>query len=231
MEYSASPFWGNVLVAFRLGIIAVWFAFFVMLVKPEVARVVIPKLIGFSESYAEERAGIDLDPIIIKDGASDSRSSASIYSVRSGAGSYGISGTLITTDTRVIALNRFLTDYDSPMAPYAEAFVVSADDAGIDWRLVASISGVESAFGRLIPYNSNNGWGWKGGGGGNFSMFSSWADGVQVVSAGLGRGYSGMTPYQIEQRYCPPCWANPRHEWANGVTKYMNELADYRKNL
>lgn len=137
-----------------------------------------------------------------------------------------------TVDSRVIAMKKFLVDYNSPMSPYAETFITEADEYGLDWRLVASISGVESAFGNLIPSNSNNGWGWRGGEGGAYSIFTSWNDGIKTVTKGLALGYgTTLTPFEIEPAYCPPCYANSAHSWANGVTNYMNELQYYLNNL
>lgn len=139
---------------------------------------------------------------------------------------------LQTSDSRILAMRKFLSDYNSPMAPYADVFITEADRYGLDWRLVASISGVESAFGNLIPRNSNNGWGWRGGPGGAYSIFESWGAGIKVITRGLARGYGvNMTPFQIERAYCPPCYANPAHAWANGVTRFMYELKYYHDNL
>lgn len=138
----------------------------------------------------------------------------------------------VVTDPRIIAMRKFLIDYRSPMYPYADVFIIEADKYGLDWRLVASITGVESAFGNMIPYKSNNGWGWRGGPNGNFSNFTTWRQGIEVVTRGLALGYGiKLTPFQIEPTYCPPCGQNPAHSWANGVTKYMNELDYYVKNL
>lgn len=137
-----------------------------------------------------------------------------------------------TVDSRIIAMKKFLTDYNSPMSPYAETFITEADEYGLDWRLVASVSGVESAFGNLIPSNSNNGWGWRGGENGAYSIFTSWNDGIKTITRGLAVGYgTDLTPFEIEPSYCPPCYANPAHSWANGVTNFMNELQYYLENL
>jgi len=137
-----------------------------------------------------------------------------------------------TLDPKVLAMRKFLIDYDSPMYPYADVFVYEADSSGLDWRLVASISLFESAFGNLIPYRSNNAWGWKGGPNGDFSIFTSWTQGVKTLTKGLAEGYGvELTPFQIEPTYCPPCGRNPQHAWANGVVKYMGELNMYLNNL
>jgi hypothetical protein len=138
----------------------------------------------------------------------------------------------VTVDPRIVAMKKFLDDYHSPMAPYAETFIDEADEYGLDWRMVASISGVESAFGNLIPYQSNNGWGWRGGPNGAYSLFTSWNDGIITVTRGLALGYGiTLTPFDIESTYCPPCGENPAHLWANGVNNFMNELQYYLDNL
>ena len=62
-------------------------------------------------------------------------------------------------DYRVVSLKRFFEKYDSPLADYAEKFVKEADKYNLDWRLVPAISGVESTFGKRIPYGSFNAYG------------------------------------------------------------------------
>ncbi len=139
-----------------------------------------------------------------------------------------------TVDPRVIAMNKFLTDYHSPMANNAETFVREADKYGLDWRLIASISGVESAFGNLIPAGTNNGWGWRGINGNErgWSIFESWESAIIHITERLSLGYgTNLTPFEIEPTYCPPCGANPEHAWANGVTRFMGQLQYYLDNL
>lgn len=139
-----------------------------------------------------------------------------------------------TEDTRVVAMQKFLFDYNSPMYPYSKTFITEADKYGLDWRLVASISGVESAFGNIVPRGTHNGWGWRGinKNPDGWSQFESWNAGIAEVTRGLAEGYGiTLTPYQIEQYYCPPCWANPAHAWANGVSRFMRELKYYSDNL
>ncbi|MCA9375027.1 glucosaminidase domain-containing protein, partial [Candidatus Dojkabacteria bacterium] len=139
---------------------------------------------------------------------------------------------IVTSDSRVIAMRRFLVDYNSPMYPYAEVFIQEADKYGLDWRIVASISGVESAFGNLIPYRSNNAWGWKGDPTRDWSYFISWSEGIETVTKGLAQGYgTDLGPFDIVYTYCPPCGQTPGLPWAQGVTNYMNELSVYLNTL
>jgi hypothetical protein len=137
-------------------------------------------------------------------------------------------GNFVTIDPRITALRQFLIDYNSPMYPYAETFVTEADKYGLDWRLVVAIAGVESAFGNLIPYQSNNAWGWRGGPDLSFSNFDDWGHGVEVVTRRLALGYGvDMTPFEIEPIYCPPCGQNPQSLWANGVIKFKRQIDIY----
>jgi hypothetical protein len=151
----------------------------------------------------------------------------------SNTGKTGVSR-FLTIDPRILALNKFLSDYHSPMAQYSNVFVSEADRYGLDWRLVASISGVESAFGNKIPSNSNNAWGWRGinKNASGWSMFETWPDGIREITRGLSEGYGvTLTPFDIEPSYCPPCAEGNAHAWANGVTRFMNELDYYVDNL
>ena len=139
-----------------------------------------------------------------------------------------------TEDTRIIAMQKFLFDYNSPMYPYSKTFITEADRYGLDWRLVASISGVESAFGNIVPRGTHNAWGWRGinKNAEGWSQFESWNAAIAEVTRGLAQGYGiTLSPYQIEQYYCPPCWVNPAHAWAGGVSGYMRELKYYADNL
>src|SRR5258706_16219003 len=96
----------------------------------------------------------------------------------------------IRPDMRVARLRTFLESYNSPIAPDAGTFVAQADKYNLDWKLVAAIAGVESTFGKQIPYGSYNGWGW-----GVFTgtqdgvHFKDWADGIAQVSKGLRQNY------------------------------------------
>jgi hypothetical protein len=139
-----------------------------------------------------------------------------------------------TEDPRVVVMQRFLFNYNSPMYPSARSFIDEADRYGLDWRLVASISGVESAFGNLIPRGTHNAWGWRGINKNpqGWSQFDTWDAGIAEVTRGLAQGYGiTLTPFQIEPYYCPPCGLNPAHAWANGVTRFMRELKYDLDNL
>lgn len=139
------------------------------------------------------------------------------------------SANLITTqvkiekDNRVAILKEFLETYNSPLAENSEDFVKSADKYDIDWKLVAAISGVESTFGKQIPNNSYNGWGW-GVYGDNVIYFKSWSDAIETISKGLRENYidRGATNiYAIGRIYAAS------QTWAQRVEYFMNRIKDY----
>ncbi len=128
----------------------------------------------------------------------------------------------IKADFRVVKLQAFLAQYDSPLTPYAQVFVDRADEYQIDWRLVPAITGVESTFGKQIPFNSYNAYGWNNG---NY-YFKSWEDSIEIVSKALREKYldRGLdTPYKIGRVYAPP---SPF--WGGKVNHFINKIESFQ---
>lgn len=127
-------------------------------------------------------------------------------------------------DNRAKILADFLGEFNSPLTEYAEHFVNEADKNGLDWKLVAAISGVESYFGHQIPYESYNAWGW-GVYGKNVLRFNSWNEAITVISTSLRANYINKWKaddvYKIGRVYA----ADPL--WARKVTFFMNKIADF----
>ena len=140
----------------------------------------------------------------------------------------GSSAVLVSTqpekDKRPEVLKAYFTKYNSPLVPYAENFVEEADKNKLDWKLVASIAGVESYFGQQIPIFSYNGWGY-GVYGNNVRRFSSWEDGIQVVSRALRSeymdGWKATNVSEIGSIYA----ADPM--WANKVSHFMTDIENF----
>lgn len=121
-------------------------------------------------------------------------------------------------DPRVFQLRSFLEKYNSPLACYAGKFIAEADKNDLDWRLVAAITGVESTFGKQIPYNSYNAYGWVNG---DYS-FPSWETSIEVVSKTLKQNYldkGAVSIDQIARRYAPPS-----STWAWKVKYFMKKI-------
>lgn len=130
-----------------------------------------------------------------------------------------------TIDNRADILESFLKQYDSPLASHAEDFIFYADKYNLDWRLVASIAGLESTFGKRIPYESYNGWGW-GVYGDNVIRFDSWTDGIETISKGLRENYLKDKP-DSDPYFIGPTYASSP-TWAVRVTFFMNRMDEYR---
>jgi hypothetical protein len=121
-------------------------------------------------------------------------------------------------DYRTENLRNFLEKFNSPLANYAADFVNYADQNGLDYRLVPAISGVESTFGKFIPYESYNAYGWANG---EYS-FTSWTDSIAHVSETLKTSYidkGAPTIAKIAKRYAPPSVT-----WGNGVTFFIGKI-------
>lgn len=122
------------------------------------------------------------------------------------------------SDYRVVTLKKYLEKHNSPLSEYAGEFVYSADKYDIDWRLVPAISGVESTFGKRIPYGSYNAYGWANG----KYYFESWEESIDIVSKTLREKYmnrGAVTIDQIGRRYAPPS-----STWSWKVKYFMDQI-------
>jgi len=123
-----------------------------------------------------------------------------------------------SADYRVITLENYLESHNSPLAPHSAYFIQTADKYGLDWRLVPAITGVESTFGKRIPYNSYNAYGWANGA----YSFDSWDESIDVVSKSLREKYidrGATTINEISRIYAPPS-----STWAGNVKFFMKKI-------
>jgi hypothetical protein len=129
------------------------------------------------------------------------------------------------SDYRVKIARDYLTKYNSPLVDNAQDFIYYADLYKLDWRLVLAISGVESTYGKEIPENSYNAWGW-GVYGDNVIRFKSWREGIQTVSQGLRERYmdewGGQDIYEIGKIYASsPHWATSVNTHLTMIQKFI----------
>lgn len=127
-------------------------------------------------------------------------------------------------DPRTKILAAYFNKYNSPLEPEAPHFIEAADTYGVDWKLVPSIAGVESTFGKRIP-GGYNAWGW-GVYGDQALGFGSWRDGIFTVTGGLKQNYidKGLTePLAMNRVYA----ASPT--WGVRVNYFMNDLDQFAK--
>lgn len=112
-------------------------------------------------------------------------------------------------------IKTYLEGRNSPLSVYAEEFVKAAQTYGIDYRIVPSISIIESSGG-IHTFKRYNAWGW------GKMNFSSWEEGIWTVSEGIGKYYANglNTPQKIAPSYCPPSASH----WASKVSFVMSEI-------
>jgi len=121
-------------------------------------------------------------------------------------------------DERAKKLEDFLITHNSPLADYSDKFIEVADKYNLDWRLIPAISGVESTFGKRIPKNSYNAYGWANG----EYRFISWENSIEIVGKTLREKYidkGAPTINKIARRYAPPS-----STWAGNVKFFMQKI-------
>jgi len=84
-------------------------------------------------------------------------------------------------DPRLSRLEKFFGDRDCPLRAAAQDFLIAADQNQLDWRLLPSISFIESSGGK--DYRNNNVLGWAS----CKEKFSSVRAGIHYVAAQLGK--------------------------------------------
>jgi hypothetical protein len=119
------------------------------------------------------------------------------------------------SDDRLAAVRDFLGQYDCPAAENAETFLEAADDYELDWRLLPSLSFVESTGGKAA--RNNNIFGWNNG----RASFASVEAGIHTVGYHLAhsRAYRNKDLNGILWAY------NPRNGYAEKVKSVMRQIS------
>lgn len=123
------------------------------------------------------------------------------------------------------ALEKFFDKYNSPLKSNSETFIKVADEYGIDYRIIPSISCMESTCGKFLIEGSYNPFGW-GIYGSNVIYFKNYDEAIKTVGEGLNKGYFSKgynTLEKIAPIYTPPNSVN----WKNGVAFFMNEISKF----
>ena len=135
------------------------------------------------------------------------------------------------TDNRVQKIEKFFKDQNMPAYKYADDFVKYADMYGLDYRLVAAISTIESTgFRNSCKKATFSGLGW----GSCKINFKSYEDSIRVVSWNLAgenpktaRHYGNKSIPATLEAYNP---AEIRPDYIAIVTKYMSQIAKIDTN-
>ncbi len=156
-----------------------------------------------------------------------------VHATQAEAGSAGklASFAPILVDKRVSHLQAFLRSYNSPLEKHAVTFIREADKHNLDWRLVVSIAGTESTFGKHIPPGSYNAWGWGIPTGAQSGIgFDNWNDGIATVTKGLKKNYinkGAVSLPQIGRIYAAsPVWASHVEYFMGKITNFIPNTSD-----
>ncbi len=118
-------------------------------------------------------------------------------------------------ESAVLALQKFLNSYRSPMAPHAAEILTASARYGVDHRLVVAIAGVESTFGRHC--RGFNAWGWNNGS----TRWISWPASIDSYTKAFARGYPDRANIKrFARRYNP----NTPTAWASKVTYFITAI-------
>ena len=118
-------------------------------------------------------------------------------------------------DPRTVRLKKFLSRLHCPVTYLAEDFVRAADENHLDWRLLPSISIIESSGGKA--YKNNNIFGWGEGP----QLFPSVRAGLNEVAFKLGKSplYKNRDSLGKLRIY------NPNENYPGLVTSVMNRIS------
>jgi hypothetical protein len=127
---------------------------------------------------------------------------------------YQASPVVKQNDPRLSRLQKFFGDRDCPLRDSAKDFLVAADQNHLDWRLLPSISIIESSGGKY--YGNNNVFGWDS----CKEKFTSVRAGIHYVAAQLGksRRYKDKDIDSKLQLY------NPLPEYSQRVKAVMRSI-------
>jgi len=117
-------------------------------------------------------------------------------------------------DPRLSQLKKFFADRDCPLKDSAQDFLLAADRNALDWRLLPSISMIESSGGK--DYRNNNVLGWDS----CKERFTSVGAGIHFVADKLGKSkrYKGKDVNSKLQTY------NPLPEYSQRVKAVMRSI-------
>ena len=136
-------------------------------------------------------------------------------------------------DQRVATLQAYLAKKGSPMAENAKDFIEAANTYGLDWKLLPSISGAESGFGKHVPScASYNGFGWISTASPcGYWRFESYSEAIHGVAKGIGTksAYSQYRETRSIERLAIPYSGGSAH-WVEMVNWFMNDIENFKND-
>ena len=122
-------------------------------------------------------------------------------------------------DFRAVQMHEVLVEYKSPMVGLEDVMIATADKYHLDWTFMAAVAGTESSFGRRMPANCINPYGW-GIYGDNKICFKSYEDAIEQVGSGLAEKYNTKSVGSIAHTYNTVS----TNGWMNHTEYFMNKI-------
>lgn len=126
-------------------------------------------------------------------------------------------------DLNLLKLKTFLKKQKAPLFSNAEDFINAAYQNNLPPFLLAAISGAESSFGKRIPANSYNPFGWgvyQTKNGWHVIYFASFSEAINTVSLELRKRFKdNLQPEQIG-----PTYAVSYQRWIGNVRSLMTQI-------
>lgn len=122
-------------------------------------------------------------------------------------------------DLRVIQMRSYLESVKSPMVGHEQIIIDTAMKYGLDWTLLAAIAGTESTFGKRMPHQCVNPYGW-GIYGTNKLCFRDFAEAITKVGEGIGTKYNTNSLQSIAKKYNTVGTA----KWIASTQFFMNKI-------
>lgn len=143
------------------------------------------------------------------------------FSVAESSAQLKVEQNLDLNDQRIIILKNYLKNHQSPLSDYSELIVKVSDNYSLDWRLIPAISGVESTFGKNIPSNSYNAYGWNNG----KYQFQSWEESIETVAKTLKEKYIDRGAVSLNR--IAGIYAPGNGTWSGKVKYFINEIEPF----
>jgi hypothetical protein len=121
----------------------------------------------------------------------------------------------VKEDPRLALLQRFFEASDAPAQAYSHVFLAEADFYDLDWRLLPSISFIETTGGKAA--RNNNLFGWDCG----RAEFNTVTEGIRTVAYSLAH-----SPQYRDKELDELLWAyNPNPDYSRKVKFVMDRIA------
>jgi len=145
---------------------------------------------------------------------------------------------IVAGDARPIIVRNYLERYNSPLVPYADVFIKSADEYGLDnYMLPVAIAQQESNLGKVTPPKCHNAWGWGIHKRGTL-CFESWEEGIDTYIRDFTESYGEILEIEDEDemlqvlmaRYAPVSIESAGGAWAKGVRQFLDDIREQHKS-